>query len=473
VRNGDVSFWWHHLGLPAPHEPLAGDVDADVCIVGAGLTGLWTAYYLAEADPGLQIVVCEQRFAGYGASGRNGGWLTGALAGSRERFEATHGRAGVLALQEAMHQAVDEVIAVCAAQGIDADLVKGGELQVATSPAQLHRVRAAVTEDRRWGLVDTELLDAGAVAERVRVSGALGGSFTPHCARLHPVKLVAGLATLVRGRGVAIYEQTPVTGIEPGLVRTAAGTVHAPVVLRATEGFTARLPGLRRTWLPMNSSLVVTEPLEADVWAEIGWAGSETLGDAAHGYCYAQRTADGRIALGGRGKPYRFGSRVDTDGQTPQATVDALQSLLHRLFPAAAGVPFSTRMGRRARSAAGLVLHRGVRPENRVEMGRWVRRARGHHHQPRRSHAARSGARPRQRPHRAAVGGSPGAPLGAGTAALAGRERALHRLPGGRPARVPTRGRSAHRDAGACCRPDLRSPLSGERRLTRCRTSRA
>ena len=241
------------------------------CIVGAGLTGLWTAYYLAEADPGLQIVVCEQRFAGYGASGRNGGWLTGALAGSRERFEATHGRAGVLALQEAMHQAVDEVIAVCAAQGIDADLVKGGELQVATSPAQLHRVRAAVTEDRRWGLVDTELLDAGAVAERVRVSGALGGSFTPHCARLHPVKLVAGLATLVRGRGVAIYEQTPVTGIEPGLVRTAAGTVHAPVVLRATEGFTARLPGLRRTWLPMNSSLVVTEPLEADVWAEIGW----------------------------------------------------------------------------------------------------------------------------------------------------------------------------------------------------------
>jgi glycine/D-amino acid oxidase-like deaminating enzyme len=341
VRNGDVSFWWHHLGLPAPHEPLAGDVDADVCIVGAGLTGLWTAYYLAEADPGLHIVVCEQRFAGYGASGRNGGWLTGALAGSRERFEATHGRAGVLALQEAMHQAVDEVIAVCAAQGIDADLVKGGELQVATSPAQLHRVRAAVTEDRRWGLVDTELLDAGAVAERVRVSGALGGSFTPHCARLHPAKLVAGLATLVRGRGVAIYEQTPVTGIEPGLVRTAAGTVHAPVVLRATEGFTARLPGLRRTWLPMNSSLVVTEPLEADVWAEIGWAGSETLGDAAHGYCYAQRTADGRIALGGRGKPYRFGSRVDTDGHTPQATVDALQSLLHRLFPAVAGVPLA------------------------------------------------------------------------------------------------------------------------------------
>jgi len=333
-----VSFWWHHLGREAPREPLAGDVDADVCIVGAGLTGLWTAYYLAEADPDLRIAVCERRFAGYGASGRNGGWLTGALAGSRERFEATHGGAGVMALQEAMHQAVDEVIAVCAAQGIDADLVKGGELQVATSPAQLHRVRAAVAEDRRWGLVDTELLDAGAVAERVRVSGALGGSFTPHCARLHPAKLVAGLAALVQSRGVAVYEHTPVTGIEPGLVRTAAGTVHAPVVLRATEGFTARLPGLRRTWLPMNSSLVVTEPLDAGVWAEIGWEGCETLGDAAHGYCYAQRTADGRIALGGRGKPYRYGSQVDTDGQTPQATVDALQSLMHRLFPAAAGV---------------------------------------------------------------------------------------------------------------------------------------
>lgn len=341
MRNGAVSFWFDQVGRAAPRAALPGDIEADVCVIGAGLTGLWTAYYLAEANPALRIVVCERRFAGYGASGRNGGWLTGALAGTRRRFAATHGRVGVLALQAAMHHAVNEVVSVCAARGIEADVVRGGELAVATSAAQLHRIRTAVAADHSWGVPDTELLSQTALAERVRVAGALGGSFTPHCARLHPAKLVTGLAHVVEQAGVRIYEQTPVTALGPGLVRTPHGTVRAPVVLRATEGFTAELRGLRRTWLPMNSSLVVTEPLGTDVWEEIGWSACETLGDAAHGYCYAQRTADGRIALGGRGKPYRFGSRVDADGATPQSTVDSLRALLHKMFPAITDVPLA------------------------------------------------------------------------------------------------------------------------------------
>lgn len=339
VRNGAVSFWVDRLGVDGSRPSLPGDVEADVCIVGAGLTGLWTAHYLAEADPSLRIVLCEERFAGYGASGRNGGWVTGALAGTRRRFAETHGRDGVLALQAAMHQAIDEVVTVCAAEGIDADVVKGGELEVATSPAQLARVRDAVAADHDWGVTDTQLLDSAQLAERVEVAGALGGSYTPHCARLDPAKLVSGLASLVEREGVTIYERTPVTGIEPGLVHSVHGTVRAPIVLRGTEGFTARLPGLRRTWLPMNSSMIVTDILPQRVWDVIGWAGRETLGDAAHGYCYAQRTADGRIAIGGRGKPYRLGSQIDVDGVTPKATVDSLTALLHRLFPATTEVP--------------------------------------------------------------------------------------------------------------------------------------
>jgi glycine/D-amino acid oxidase-like deaminating enzyme len=114
---------------------------------------------------------------------------------------------------------------------------------------------------------------------------------------------------------------------------TEHGTVHARYVLRATEGFTAQLPGLRRTWLPMNSSLIVTEPLPSTVWDEIGWAGRETLGDQAHAYMYAQRTADDRIAIGGRGVPYRYGSRTDHDGDTHRKTVVELQEILHRLLP--------------------------------------------------------------------------------------------------------------------------------------------
>jgi Glycine/D-amino acid oxidases (deaminating) len=167
----------------------------------------------------------------------------------------------------------------------------------------------------------------------------VGSAWTPHGARLHPVKLVKGLAAAVEALGVTIHEQTPVTEIRPGHAVTPYGTVRAPYVLRCTEGFTANLKGQKRTWLPMNSSMIATEPLTAGQWAGIGWEGRETLGDMAHAYMYAQRTADDRIALGGRGVPYRFGSRTDNDGRTQQSTIDALYEILVRFFPSLTGVP--------------------------------------------------------------------------------------------------------------------------------------
>lgn len=335
--NGGVSFWYAG-DPPEPGPPLRGTTTADVCIVGGGLTGLWTAYYLAQAAPQLQITLLEQEFCGYGASGRNGGWLTASLAGSRRRYAATHGRAAVLDLQREMRHTVDEVIAVAAREGIDADIVKGGSLTVARGPAQLERLRAHVADDHEWADTDHVLLSAEETDARVAVAGTLGGSWTPHCARVQPARLVRGLAGVVRAAGVTVHEQTRVTAIEPGVATTAHGRVTARYVLRATEGFTAGLPGHKRTWLPMNSAMVVTEPLPADVWAGLGWAGLETLGDMAHGYMYAQRTADGRIALGGRGVPYRFGSRTDTDGTTQPATIAALRRVLHEFFPATAGL---------------------------------------------------------------------------------------------------------------------------------------
>ena len=156
---------------------------------------------------------------------------------------------------------------------------------------------------------------------------------------MQPARLVAGLARAAEARGVEIHEGTTVTGLRPGRVETDHGPVTARFVVRATEGFTARLPGERRTWLPMNSSLIVTAPLPTPAWAEIGWAAREVLGDAAHAYVYAQRTADDRIALGGRGVPYRFGSRIDHPGATPTGTVTALRAALRRLFPAAGDAP--------------------------------------------------------------------------------------------------------------------------------------
>lgn len=340
--NGQVSHWFD--ALPAYRQALPGDRDADVCIVGAGYTGLWTAYYLKQADPSLRITVLEARFAGFGASGRNGGWLSGLAPGDRHRLAAQHGRDGVLAWQQALNDAVDEVIAVAAREGIDAGAVKGGTLEIARNAAQATRLSAAIAEERSWGVDVTELTKDQA-AERIRFDGVVSAYHNPHCARIQPAWLARGLAEAVERLGVTIYEDTTVTEIvgagAASRAVTARGTVRAPIVLRATEGFTAGLPGLRRTWLPMNSSMIATEPIPAAVWEEIGWEGRETVGDTAHGFFYAQRTVDDRIAIGGRSVPYRYGSGTDIDGQVPERTIGLLTEVLHSILPQVRDVPIA------------------------------------------------------------------------------------------------------------------------------------
>jgi glycine/D-amino acid oxidase-like deaminating enzyme len=318
------SWWWAQLGgLPEPRPPLQGDREADVCIVGAGYTGLWTAYALKRAQPELEVVVLEREVAGFGASGRNGGWVLGEVSiGSRLRAAA--GDAAIEALERAAEQTVDEVGETCMREAIACDFVKGGSLTVAQTAPQLARLRTASRG---------ELLDAGQAAARVRVRGLRGARFTPHCARVQPAKLAHGLAAAAEHRGVTIHERSPAETIEPHTARTRHGTVRARWVIRATEGYTAELPGLKRALLPLWSSMIVTEPLDTATWNEIGWQGRETIDDAAHVYCYLQRTADDRIAIGGRGRPYRFGSGTERANGVPDATVRHLRARLARLFP--------------------------------------------------------------------------------------------------------------------------------------------
>jgi glycine/D-amino acid oxidase-like deaminating enzyme len=338
VRDGVGGFWQADLGLPARRPALAGDLDVDVAIIGGGYTGLWTAYYLRLADPSLRVVVLEAEHAGFGASGRNGGWLSGTATGSREHYAARSGRAAVVRMERAAIATLPEVERVCAEEGIDADLVRGGTLHVAQNPAQLARLEDDVRSERAWGLTDDDLrlLEPDELRARIRIAGALGASYTPHCARIHPAKLVRGLAAAVERRGATIYEDTRVLAVERGRAVTASGRVRADWIVRATEGYTARLPGLRRALLPLGSSMIVTEPLSAAVWDEIGWQACETLLDGAHVYSYSQRTADGRIAIGGRGVPYRFASGVDTDAECPPETAEQLRRTLVGLFPATA-----------------------------------------------------------------------------------------------------------------------------------------
>ena len=339
--NGDVSFWWQQEGFPAPRPALPGDRDADVCIVGAGYTGLWTAYYLKKADPRLNVVIVEQRFAGYGASGRNGGWLTNSVTGGREQYVPKWGRDVAGRMQSALNDTVDEVIRVAAAEKIDASIIKGGEYTVAQNRAQQGRLEAWARDEATWSMTDTVLLSANEARDRIALEPTTGALWHPHAARINAAQLVAGLATAVERLGVTIHEETTANSIDSGRVTTNRGVVRAPVVVRATEGFTSNIRGLHRAWLPMNSSQVVTDPLPASVWDHIGWAGRELVSDMAHSYFYAQRTADDRIAMGGRGVPYRFASRIDTDGDTDTRTVAALRDLLHRLLPATRDVPLA------------------------------------------------------------------------------------------------------------------------------------
>jgi glycine/D-amino acid oxidase-like deaminating enzyme len=336
--------------LPAavtPRLPLPGDTDADVAVVGAGFTGLWTAYYLARADPSLRIVVLEAEVAGFGASGRNGGWCSALFAASRERIARIAGRQAAVDLHRELRRTVDEVGRVTAEEDIDAQYVKGGTLALATRPEHVPTLRAAVEHELAWDATpeDVVWLGAAEAAERVQTSPCLGGVFTPHCARVHPARLVRGLADVVECAGVRVHEGTRVRRIGPGLVETEHGRVRAEVVVRATEGYTATLAGQRRALAPVYSLMIATEPLPGSFWDEVGWAGRETVTDGRNLIIYAQRTADDRIALGGRGAPYHYGSALSPDNDRDERVFRALHRTLLSLFPAAGDAQVTHRWG--------------------------------------------------------------------------------------------------------------------------------
>jgi glycine/D-amino acid oxidase-like deaminating enzyme len=325
-----------------PREALAGDVRADVAIVGAGLTGLWTAYYLLRSDPTLRVVVLERETAGFGASGRNGGWASALFPASLDKVAALpgSGRDAALALHAAMRASVDEVGRAAAAEGIDAHFAKGGTISLARSRAQLRSARADVEHARDWGrdTDDLRLLSATEARERLAATHVLGATYTPDCAAIHPARLVRGLAEVVESSaGGRIYEQTPVTSIEPHRVRTPRGTVAADIIVRATEGYTASLQGQRRRVAPVYSLVIATEPLPQRTLDEIGLRERETFTDYRNLIIYGQRTQDGRLVFGGRGAPYHFRSATRPEFDRDPRVFALLWSTLREMFPVLRG----------------------------------------------------------------------------------------------------------------------------------------
>lgn len=331
AHNGEVSFWIRDSGgRPERRPPLTESTSTDVVIVGGGFTGLWAAFYLKQQAPELDVTILEREFCGYGASGRNGGYVTPRLYWPKGRAE----NAARARMHELAVESVEEIWRILEREGIDAGQRRSGALMVATNPAQA----AGLARMRLGG--DEVRLSADELAARVRVAGARSGIFESTTFRVHPGSFVRGLLNTVEALGVRFYEGTAVREIQPHRVVTDDGlTVRSKHILRATEGYTASLKGLKRRLLPLNSAMIVTAPLEPEVRERIGWFGGEMLDEAAHAVAYSQITDDGRIALGGRGVPYRYGSGTDTNGVTAEKTARDLRDVLTRLFPDTARTP--------------------------------------------------------------------------------------------------------------------------------------
>ncbi|GGF25530.1 NAD(P)/FAD-dependent oxidoreductase [Subtercola lobariae] len=402
-----------------PRAALEGDLDVDVCIVGGGLTGLWTAYYLATADPSLSIAVLEKETVGFGASGRNGGWCSALFPRSAASLEREYGFSQAVAMRRAMIDTVAEVGAVVAAEHISCDFAQGGTLVYAMNSVQVAAARADVAEARHFGVDQLEYRDyvagpgassadyaasspaaaqrsaretvAGDVADAAPAAfassghpaGALGATFDPACARLHPAKLVHGLAAVVEALGVAIYEHTEVTSWRPreatvATPRTSDSHVAAPTtapasalalalgradsrtsretpgtrttvraehIVIATEAYGAQLPGVGRRIMPLYSLMIATEPLPDAFWQQAGLPHGTTFSDYRHLLIYGQRTADNRFAFGGRGARYHWGSSIHSSYDQVQRVFDHLRNTLVDLYPDAFDAEITHRWG--------------------------------------------------------------------------------------------------------------------------------
>jgi glycine/D-amino acid oxidase-like deaminating enzyme len=338
-----VSYWLETSGDDlTPRPPLAGSTSADVAILGAGYTGLWTAYYLLKHDPSLRVVLLERELAGFGASGRNGAWCAPGLNISLRRLEKLHGHGAARRTYAAVTDAVDEVGRVAAAEGLDIDWRPGGELIVSRGPHETPALENELRELERFGLGDDyRLMDAHALADRVRISGGAAALYTPHGATIQPASLARGLARTVERMGATIYEQTEVTDYWPAgrLSRrrpellTIDGQVTADVIVLAGEAYLTQLRRLHRSLIPIWSLIVLTEPLPDDAWREIGWQGHEIVGSPRYTVVYLSRTTDGRILFGGRGAPYRFGSPIRDEYDRHEQTHEMLRDLARQWFP--------------------------------------------------------------------------------------------------------------------------------------------
>jgi glycine/D-amino acid oxidase-like deaminating enzyme len=345
------SFWLETSGDDlTPRTSLLGSMEVDVVVLGAGYTGLWTAYYLLKNSPGLRVAVIEKEIAGFGASGRNGGWCSSKFPVTPATLEHRHGREAARALMLAMNDSVDEVDRVCRQEHIDAQFHRGGILTLARGEHHLPMLRSAFDAYSRLGLgPQYRLCSAAEAQERVRVTNVCGALYASENASVHPGRLIRGLARAVERRGGMIFERTEVADFESGpspRLLMSVGEIRARhAIVLAGESYLTRLAKLHRTVLPIYSLIALTEPLAEAQWAQIGWQNRESLASCNYTVDYLTRTADGRILFGSRGAPYRLGSRISDEQDRHAETHGRIQQMLLEWFPTLKDVRFTHAWG--------------------------------------------------------------------------------------------------------------------------------
>ena len=307
----------------AERESLKKTEEIDVAIIGAGFTGLWSAYHLLSHNPDLKIAIIEKERVGFGASGRNGGWVSALYPSGIGADEVT----------PHLVQSINEIGVFASKYAPDANFRKGGTITFARNKGQLKRLKNDIGS--------ATFLDKSETEGKVKVNGALGSLFTPDCATIHPGRFVRALANHVEQLGARIYEKSPSLRNSDHTVTTPSGALLATNILTATEAFAKG----GRERVPLYSLMVATEPLNEEIWDQIGLSSGESFAEASHLVTYGQRTGDNRLAVGGRGAPYLFGSLMRSAAENNSRIHDQIIAMVREWFPLLVNTQFTHRWG--------------------------------------------------------------------------------------------------------------------------------
>ena len=339
------SFWLDSIEESLdPLPSLEDDLRCDVVIVGAGFTGLWTAYFLKQSAPDLDIVILEKEIAGFGASGRNGGACSAWWDPIYGWFKDSRTRDAAVRLHRRLIETVSRIGEIAKTEGIDCHFSHEGLIMTAANEqeAQQFSKAAHVMAKHGFSAPDYVLLDEAATRDLIAMEGACAGLFTPHSAAVQPARLARGLGKAVRAKGVRLFERSPARELEPGRVITPRGSVRADTVLMAAEAYVSKLAGFERQLAPIHSRMVATAPLDETLRETLGLSRPRSFAMAGDGY--GQLTADGRIAFGARGT-YYFGSRIRQSFGPETRDTKQVWALLLEYFPALDGVPMTHAWG--------------------------------------------------------------------------------------------------------------------------------